>query len=258
LRRSRRVARVGSGLSAYTRRHPHFYGDELAPLLFETVNRNPRGTIADLGAGDGAVLWALERRGLLGDGAYAIDLSAERVAHAAEMSPVVQGIVANATDVAALPDQSVDGVIASQVIEHLEDDRALAPEIARLLRPSGWWYVGTVLRGPRAWWIYRVDRQWRLDPTHVREYRSRAEFLSALGHPELQIHEVRLTPLRFPASDLVLRAAAFARLRRFDSLSEVYVRRPVLSAARALRIRVPGYWLLESCGSKAASGPAVP
>jgi SAM-dependent methyltransferase len=249
---SARRSHFGSSasLSAYTHAHRHFYSSELPPLLLETVRRHRPGAIADLGAGDGAVLWALERAGLLDDVAYAVDLSPERVAHAAGISRRVHGIVADATDVAVLPDRSVDGIIASQVIEHLEDDRALAAEMARLLRPSGWWYVGTVLRGSRAWWIYRVDGRWLLDPTHVREYRSQEELLSALEHPQLRIDDVRVTPLSFPVSDLVLRTLAFARVLRFDSLSDVYLRRPSLSPTRKLRTRVPGYWLLESCGSK--------
>jgi 2-polyprenyl-3-methyl-5-hydroxy-6-metoxy-1,4-benzoquinol methylase len=237
-------------LSAYTHAHRHFYVDQVQPLLLETVTRNPRSTIADLGAGDGAILWALKRRGLLGDIAYAVDLSAQRVAHAEQVSPHIRGIVADATDVSVLPDQSVDGVIVSQVIEHLEDDRALAREIARLLRPSGWWYVGTVLRGRHAWWIYHVDGKWQLDPTHIREYASQADFVSALEHSELRIDEVRVTPLYFPVSDLVVRALAFAGLFQRDSLSEVYVGRPALSVARTVRVRVPGYWLLEGCGQK--------
>jgi 2-polyprenyl-3-methyl-5-hydroxy-6-metoxy-1,4-benzoquinol methylase len=213
--------------------------------------------IVDLGAGDGGVLWALNARGLLRYPVHAVDLSPTRVERALQVSPLVHGIVADATDVAALRDQSVDGVIASQVIEHLDDDRALAPEIARLLRPSGWWYVGTVLRGRRAWWVYRVSGGWQLDPTHVREYRSHADLIAALQHPQLEIKEVRTTPLYFPISDLALRALALAGILRPDRLSDVYVRTPILSAARRIRVRVPGYWLLESCGRKLKNHPTL-
>jgi SAM-dependent methyltransferase len=237
-------------LSSYARAHRHFYTDSLQPLLLRTVAENPGGVIADLGAGDGAVLWALDQRRLLGEVAYAVDLSPERVARAEQASPRIRGVVADAINVEALGESSVDGVIVSQVIEHLEDDRALAPEIARLLRPGGWWYVGTILRGARAWWIYRVSGRWQLDPTHLREYDSQDSLLSALEHHELQVVHVRTTPLSFPVTDLVLRAAAASGVLPYDSLSSAYLDRPLVSWARRFRLRVPGYRLLETSGRK--------
>lgn len=237
-------------LSSYTQAHRHFYTAALPPLLMETVAEHTGGVIADLGAGDGATLWALEQRGLLGDTAYAVDVSPERVARAEKISPRVRGIVADATCVDPLIDRSVDGVIVSQVIEHLDDDRALAPEIARLLADGGWWYVGTVLRGPRAWWVYHVDGKWQLDPTHVREYAAEADLLSALEHPLLRIDRVKTTPLMYPMLDLALRGAAFARVLPHDVLSSAYSRRPGLSHARRIRLRVPGYRLLEVSGGR--------
>jgi 2-polyprenyl-3-methyl-5-hydroxy-6-metoxy-1,4-benzoquinol methylase len=237
-------------LASYTRKHRHFYTDALQPLLLETVRDNERGVVADLGAGDGSILWALEERGLLGEVAYAVDLSAERIARAEQVSPKIRGLVADATHVEQLPDGAVDGVLVSQVIEHLEDDRALAPEIARLLKPVGWWYVGTIVRGRRAWWIYRVNGRWQVDPTHVREYRSEDELLSTLAHPELSVGHVRTTPLRFPLLDLVLRAAAAVRVLSNDALSGIYARKPSLGYARKLPVRVPGYRLLEVAGGR--------
>ena len=237
-------------LSSYTHAHRHFYTAALPPLLLETVAEQAEGVIADLGAGDGATLWALEQRGLLGDTAYAVDLSRERVARAEGISPRIRGVVADATHVDGLADGCVDGVIASQVIEHLGDDRALAPEIARLLKHGGWWYVGTVLRERRAWWVYRVDGRWQLDPTHVREYASEGDLLSALEHPLLPIHRVKTTPLTYPVLDLALRGAAVARVLPRDALSGAYARRPSLAHARRLRLRVPGYRLLEVSGGR--------
>jgi SAM-dependent methyltransferase len=237
-------------LSTYTHAHRHFYTAALPPLLLETVTERGAGVVADLGAGDGATLWALEQRGLLGDTAYAVDLSEERVARAEAISPTIRGVVADVTRVDALADGSVDGVIASQVIEHLDDDRALVPEIARLLADGGWWYVGTVLRGPRAWWIYHVDGRWQLDPTHVREYAAEQDVLAALEHPLLRIDRVQTTPLRYPIVDLALRGAAAAHVLPHDALAGAYARRPSLARARRLRLRVPGYSLLEVCGGR--------
>jgi SAM-dependent methyltransferase len=224
-------------------------GGDLPPLLADAASaRGPVGAIADLGCGDGAVIWALTQAGVV-DEVYAVDLSPERVAAAERAAPRVRGIVASATRVSALPDASVDAVVASQLIEHLPNDRELAPEIARLLRPGGWFYVGSVLRRRRAWWIYRVGKTWRLDPTHVREYRSRQEFEAALEHPQLQVEEVRVTPFKFPVLDLVLRAAAAAGAVAHERLPKLYLRVPTLfSAARRVQIRPPGYSRIEAVG----------
>jgi SAM-dependent methyltransferase len=237
-------------ITTYSQVHRHFLTDELPPLLLDTAAANGQGSVADLGAGDGAVLWALEQRHLLGDAAYAVDISPERVAAARTISARIHGVVADATDVRELPDESVDGVIVSQVIEHIPDDRLLAPELARLLKPGGWWYVGSVLKGRRAWWFYRVDGVRRLDPTHVREYESPEQLVETLAHPMLSVTDVRVTPMSFPLVDLAARAGALARLFPFERLSSIYLKRPALARLRRIRLRVPGYSLIEVSGRK--------
>jgi SAM-dependent methyltransferase len=230
----------------YSRTHPHFLVDDLPPLLARVARR---GVIADLGAGDGAILHALSRRDLV-ERAYAVDLSPIRVAAAAALSPNFVGIASDATSIAGIPDGTVDGVIASQLIEHLPDDRLLAPAIARLLRPSGWWYVGSVLRGKNAWWIYRVDGIWRLDPTHVREYEAVNDFASVLDHPDLVTEIVETTPMRFPLADLALRTLASVGVISFDQIGASYSKSRRLQQLRRFRMRIPGFWLIEASGRR--------
>lgn len=240
--------RTGTARDAGSRRY--FLVEEMPRLLAETAASQPAAVLADLGAGDGSLLFVLERAGLLGEAAYAIDLSRERVEHCESLSPRVHGIVADVTAVTELPDGSVDGVVASQLIEHLPDDRLLAPEIARLLRPGGWFYISSVIRGRHGWWIYRRDGHPVLDPTHVREYASPGEFRAALEHPQLEVLEVRSEPMRFRAVDLAARAAARARLLRFEDLPNLYVTHPRLRPLARFRVRVPGYHWVEAAGRR--------
>jgi len=233
-------------LARYSKTHCQFETAELPPLLAETARP---GVVADLGCGDGAVIRALAERGLLGATTYAVDLSPERVEIAGRAAAGVQPIVADATSVDTLPDESVDGVIASQVIEHVPDDRALAREIARLVRPGGWWYVGSVLRGRRAWWIYRVGGVRRLDPTHVREYESESELLRALRHDALAVDRVAVRPLRYPVTDLALRALGRIGLLNAERQRNAY-RRGLPEWARSVRLPIPGYSLIEVAGHK--------
>jgi SAM-dependent methyltransferase len=231
-------------VNEYARLHRQFVVETPMPLL-EQVARP--GVVADLGCGDGTVLWTLHRRGLLTGPTYAVDVAPERVRRAEGVAPGVVGVVADATRV-PLADGSVDGVVASMVIEHVPDDAALVAEVARLLRPGGWWYVSTVIRGRRAWWIYEVDGVRRLDPTHVREYESEEEVVRALAHPALAVHDVRIEPLRYPLPDLVLRA--LARAGAVADLGTVYERHPFAGRLRGVTLRVPGYQAIEVAGAR--------
>jgi SAM-dependent methyltransferase len=211
--------------------------------------------IADLGAGDGGTVWPLARAGLVDEAIHAVDISAERVASCERLSPIVHGIVADAVDVAELPDSSVDAVVSSQVIEHLPDDRPLVAEIARILRPGGWFYVSSVIRGGHAFWTRRgkppAPRRWQLDATHMREYASEEEFRSVLEHDALELDVVQSSQLKFPLSDFVLRMAGLLRLIERDKLSTYYLRSTTLERIReAVGIAIPGYRWVEATGHR--------
>jgi SAM-dependent methyltransferase len=224
-------------------------------LLHAAAEARPPSVVADLGAGDGGTLWPLARAGLVEERIYAVDISAQRVDFCERLSPMVRGIVADAVDVAELPDGSVDAAVSSQVIEHLPDDAPLAAEIARILRPGGWFYVSSVIRGPHAFWMRRgkspAPRRWQLDATHMREYASEDAFRAALEHDALQLDVVQSSQLKFPVSDFVLRAAALARVIKADKLLTSYVRSTMLERIRAaVRIPIPGYRWVEATGHK--------
>jgi SAM-dependent methyltransferase len=197
-------------------RSRYFLSDWLPPLLRRTAEARPADVLADLGAGDGGILWPLDRAGLIGETMYAVDISAKRVAFCERLSPKVRGIVSDVAHVEELGDSSVDAVVSSQVIEHLPDDRVLAPEIARLLRPGGWFYVSSVIRGPHGFWIYKgkppAPPRRQLDPTHVREYASEEEFRAVLAHDELELETIRSSQLTFPLTDFLFRLASAARM----------------------------------------------
>ena len=234
----------------------YFLTEWMPPLLRQTAERSPPHVIADLGAGDGGTLWPLDRADLAGETIYAVDISAEHVALCERLSPKVKGIVSDAANVEELGDASVDAVVSSQVIEHLPDDRALAPEIARLLRPGGWFYVSSVIRGPRAFWLYKgkppAPERWQLDPTHMREYESEEHFRAALEHPELEFDVVRSSQLKFPLTDPLFRIAALAGLIKREQLPEIYLRLPrrLRNLRRTVAVPIPGYRWVEATGWK--------
>jgi SAM-dependent methyltransferase len=239
-------------------RSRYFLTEWMPPLLRRTAAARPAAVLADLGAGDGGTLWPLDRAGLVGETIYAVDISAKHVALCERLSPKVKGIVSDVTHVDGLADESVDAVVSSQLIEHLPDDRVLAPEIARVLRPGGWFYVSSVIRGPHAFWMYKgkapAPERWQLDPTHMREYSSEEEFRAALHHSELEFDTVRSSQLKFPLTDFLFRVASAVRLLASERLPELYLTLPgwVAGARRVTGVPIPGYRWVEAAGRKRA------
>ncbi len=72
-----------------------------------------------------------------------------------------------------LPDNSRDGIVAVEVIEHIDQDEAFVRQIARVLRPGAWAYFTT----PNGDYIKNEPPNY--NPDHVRHYR-REELQSLL------------------------------------------------------------------------------
>lgn len=240
-------------LEEYTNRHAHMLAAELPPLLADAMTQRRIGHLVDLGAGDGASLWALRGRY---DTGTAVDLASGRIERVQRMLPEVQGVVADACDT-GLPAESADCVVCSQVIEHVPDEAALATEVRRLLSPGGWFYIGSVLRARHAFWFYRRDGRWWLDPTHLREYASTGELTSVLTNAGLELQDVRVSPCSFPVMDMALRVAVATRLMSPDSAGAFYVRRPRGRTLRRFTFQPPGYFMIETIGTRSpAPAPA--
>jgi SAM-dependent methyltransferase len=219
-------------IERYAEEHPNFLKTPLPPML-ATVARP--GLIADLGCGDGATIFALFAAGLLGERTFAVDLSETRVRNAERVAPGVVGVVAD-TAATGLRDASVDGVVCAQVVEHVPDDGAVAREIARILKPGGWWYVSSVVKRQRAWWLYTVEGVRRLDPTHVREYSNADEFRAVLQVPGLALRGLSERRLWYPVGELAARAVG---------------RRSAYPLPRWIAVTPPGYRLVEGWGYRA-------
>lgn len=131
----------------------------------------PGERVLDLGCGYGAVSYSLASRA--GASVVGVDFSAENIsaARARFQHPNLRFVVGDATQ--DLPQGPVDVIVASNVLEHIEDRRDFLRTVQERLHPSRW-----LIRVPM------LNRDWRVplrkelglrhfsDPTHCTEYTS--------------------------------------------------------------------------------------
>lgn len=99
------------------------------------LNELPRGSFADLGAGQGALsVWANEA----GFQTTAVDFNKGNF-----VPDSINFVQADLNKTLPIADESFDVVAALEVIEHLENSYALLREINRILKPGGYAIVST-------------------------------------------------------------------------------------------------------------------
>ena len=103
------------------------YDSVTTPLLIEILRPQAGHTYLDLGCGEGRVMRAVGDRG-----AKTVGLDVNE----GLLEGISTALVATLPDI-PLKDDSVDGVYAVLVLEHLEDHGAVFVEAARVTRPDG-------------------------------------------------------------------------------------------------------------------------
>jgi SAM-dependent methyltransferase len=114
------------------------FREENRGLLDDFATLGARGRLLDVGCASGGLVQGANQRGWEAQG---VELSAEAAAHARS-----RGLEVFHGDLLAarFPSTHFDLVYMGDVLEHVPDCRAVVVEVARVLKPGGWFY----LRGP--------------------------------------------------------------------------------------------------------------
>jgi SAM-dependent methyltransferase len=161
---------------------------------YDKLGVQPGDRLLDLGCGFGRHAFEAARRGA---SVIALDAGPEEVAQVrgtlaamVEAGELASDHPATAVQGDALalpfPDATFDRVIASEVLEHIPDDRAAMAELSRVLRPGGTMAVTVPRAGPEAINWALSDEYHDTPGGHVRIYRRSTleRRLSATGlHP---------------------------------------------------------------------------
>lgn len=190
----------------YSKTFLHFHSEEIPELLAAILRKKSNITIADLGAGDGSLLVGLKLKGYLKKAkkVIAVDLSEERCYRLKQIKGL-SVVCSDVTNIAKLKNNTADLIICTQVIEHV-DQYELLQEIKRLLKPDGILYIASIVKKSYGWWYYKnAQGQWAMDPTHLREYKSKEEFESVLVGSGFNIIQTELSRLKLSVIEFILR-----------------------------------------------------
>jgi 2-polyprenyl-6-hydroxyphenyl methylase/3-demethylubiquinone-9 3-methyltransferase len=183
---------------------------EVTPIRLEYFDRifstklgatsKQSGTFIDVGCGGGILTEAMARAGyrMTGFDVSAPSLEAAR-RHAAAHGVSVTYRAGSAYEL-DVPSGSVDGVLISDVLEHLHDLGGAAKEIARVLRPGGVVVFDTVSRTVKSYllMILGAERLLGMIPKRTHDWRMfirPSELASVFGQNGLTIAEIHgMTP----------------------------------------------------------------
>lgn len=199
-------------IDKYSTSYLHYYTLDIPVLLEKYLKQKPWQTFAELGCGDGGLLYALNKTGYFKDkDVFAIDISRDRVNVAQKIDPSIKCFEDDVCHIKNIKDHYIDFLVSKQVIEHVLEEESMLKEIARILKNNGIVYFSTVYKKKFAWYFYRCNGRWVLDPTHIREYTNEKSLTDLFAGSGLKIVESKKTLFCFPLTDFICKRMGLGR-----------------------------------------------
>jgi len=231
---------------AYSVKHPHLHAADAYPKELLSLLKGRGGTFLDVGAGFGSALRALAQDGYLAQFTTVLACDIAQV-HVDSMKREMPGIEAIRADALALPlpSESIDVYFSDQVIEHVPSDREMAHEAYRVLKPGGVAFVGSVLKAKYAWYFYRANGKWAIDPTHVREYTSVEEYRRVFADAGFECLAIDHKTVTFPLHRMALVVLVACKVLTAQRALRISTY-PAIQAIGRIRMPVPGYSFINA------------
>lgn len=225
----------------YAKRHIFFdenIGISIKEIIEGMLKEKKGLNVLDIGAGDGNLVLNLKKRYPQVNISVS-DISENRINRIkgklrSELKHYYIDDICNSK----IPAGSFDFVNSDQVIEHVPSDKKMVEEIKRILKKGGYFRVSSVYKKKWAWYFYRCNGKWVLDPTHIREYTSIDSFKKLFLNEGLIILDLKINPTYFPIVDLFLR------------IFQINDQTKLICKLRKIKIRILGYYHIEITGVK--------
>lgn len=216
---------------------PQYYGQQIPPLLEKLLVSDKNQTLLECGCGDGNLLYSLNKKGYLKHmNVIAVDLSQNRIKLVKEIDERFSARVDNVENLATIENDSIDMLLSTQVIEHV-DDRKMLDSIYRVLSKDGKVYLTTIYKKWYGWYFYRNKDRWMIDPTHLREYESDDELFQWIDRDRFKILSSEKSLLWFPLIDFFVKRLGISNRKLFNN--------PFFSMVRKLKVPIFGYYNWE-------------
>ncbi|MDP2925332.1 MAG: class I SAM-dependent methyltransferase [Nanoarchaeota archaeon] len=222
-------------------KYHRFYGTFDLPSEMHSINnllkkRFRKINFLDIGSGDGNLVISLTKK-YKWDFSIS-DVSKTRIKRSKEkLGDKVKNYLIDDICNSKIKNNSFEFINSDQVIEHVPSDKKMVKEIKRILKKGGIFRVSSVYKKKFAWYFYRCNGKWVLDPTHLREYTSVDEYRKIFEYNGLKIIKIYTIKINYPIIDFFLRLFKFETIDPLDFL-------------RKIKVLVPGYRRIIIIGEK--------
>jgi len=222
------------------------YDHEMWQFCLNHINESD--LVADYGSGAGTLLYNVRRFSnakLLG-----IEQSEVAIKQSKCLIPqtnITKGDIMNNP----FKNECIDFIFSTMVIEHV-DDKNFAREVYRTLKPGGYFFVTSVIKGKNAWYFYKnASGETVLEPSHIKEYKSIRDLedvLKPIGFTIIKSSSPRICfPLVDPFFRLLIKFSAIKKFVRKKNLLEW---KPIEILRLLTQIPIPGYCAVEILAKK--------